>query len=400
MLVISLILTFVLILYLVNKNINLGFSTMAGAVLLAILTGLSLERTAAIIFNALIDNATVELVIDVFLIVVLSKMMQDYGVLHKMVENLELFFGSPKVLLFVIPSLLSTFTATGSAIVAAPVIDSLGERTGISKARRAAINLYIRHAWYFVLPLSVALLNAAYIADIRIFDLIKVQLPATVVCLAAAYFVYIAPIKTKAAESESVRTRDIIGKILLYSSPLLFCIVLVIWVPFYIALLIACFVTFLIKNNKKNLYDVLIRGQIKGYNLIYAVAGIMVFKDVIQNIPDMRILMQNIIGIGIPVWLAGILLAVILAFISGSPQIVTAMLYPILLPLVPANETVVTAMLIYITGFTSYFISPIHLCQALTNEFFKVSLKELYREYYITVPVMFFSGVVLYFIIR
>jgi hypothetical protein len=314
-----------------------------------------------------------------------------------MVENLEKMIGSSKSMLFIIPSILSTFTATGAAIVAAPVIDTLGERTGISKARKAAINLYIRHSWYFVLPLSVSLLNAAYIADIPLVLLIKAQIPITIACLVAGYFVYIAPIKVEKTELSSSRSKEVALKALLYTSPLLLCVLLVIWVPFYIALIMACLLTYLIRDNNKKIYDVLVKGQAKGYNLIFAVAGIMIFKDIIQNVPGMQQLMQEIIGMGIPVWVAGALLAAILAFISGSTQIVTAMLYPLLLPLVPPQEIVALAMLIYTTGFTTYFISPIHLCQALTNEFFEVSIAELYREYYITVPVMFLSGLVTYF---
>jgi integral membrane protein (TIGR00529 family) len=395
-LIISIAVSFGLILYLVQKKVNLGFATMGGGILLALLAGVPPVKTAKIFFFALIDRGTVELMVCVFLIIVLSKMMQEYGVLNKMVDYLERVFGNPKYLLFLIPCLLSTFTATGSAIVAAPVIDTLGERTKISKAKRAAINLYIRHAWYFVLPLSVSLLNAAYVAGIPIIDLVVAQSPVALACLVAGYLVYIAPIKVEKKETQGNYSREAVSKALLYSAPLLLCVILVIWLPFYIALLASCVLTYVIRVNDKNLLDIL-KKHAKGYNLILAVAGVMVFKDIILN---MQVMMKDIMAWGIPLWLVGIILAVLLAFIAGSTQIVTAMLYPLLLPLFPPGEVLAAAVLIYTTGFTSYYISPIHLCQVLTNEFFEVSLTELYREYYVTLPVMFIAGVATFFLLR
>ncbi|MDX9871417.1 MAG: DUF401 family protein [Clostridia bacterium] len=399
MLILALILSFALILFLVHKKINLGFSTMAGALLLALMSGLSVGETARIFIMALLERATIELAVDVFLIVVFSKMMEDYGVLAKMVDSLEKLFGSAKVMLFIIPSLLSTFTVTGAAIVAAPVIDNLGEKAGLSKARRAAINLYIRHAWYFFLPISISLLYAAYVANIPISKIIIAQLPVTLATLLAGYLVYIRPIKTNGMGIQPERSLQVIRNVLLYASPLLLCIVLVFWIPLYAALVITSILTYFLKDNDKKLFDVLLKGPNKSYNLIIAVAGVMIFKHVIQNIPQMETLMQQVTGLGIPLWLTAVILASALGFVSGNSQLPPAMLYPLLFSLIPPEQTVAYAMLIYTTGFTLYYISPIHLCQALTNEYFEVSLPELYREYYITVPVMFFSGIITYFLL-
>jgi len=401
MLILAIAIAFSFILYLVNKGVNLGFATAGGGVLLALLAGLSVPETARVFLLGLVAPDTLELAADVFLIVVLSKMMQDYGILDKMVESLELLFGSPKALLYVIPCLLSSFSAVGAAIIAAPVIDRLGDEVGISRAKKAAINLYLRHAWYFVLPISVSLLNAAYVSGAPLLELIKAQIPTALACLVAGYLVYFRPIKTdRAVRSKRDRSIQSIMKTLKYTGPLLISVILVVWIPFYIALLAACAVTYLLREKEKNLYDMLIKGQGKSYNLIYAVAGVMVFKNIIGSIPAMETLLQSVANLGIPLWIIAVVLSIALAFISGSTNVVTAMLYPLLLPLIPRDQLTAMAMLIYVTGFTSYFISPLHLCQVLTNEYFGVSWRELYREYAITVPVMLLSGLVTYFVIR
>ncbi|MCR4440997.1 MAG: DUF401 family protein [Peptococcaceae bacterium] len=401
MLILAFALSFFLILYLAKKGINLGFATAGSGMLLALLTGLSIPDTVRVFLLALVERDTVELALDVFLIIVLSKLMQEYGILDKMVESLERLFGSPKALLYVIPCLLSAFSAVGAAIIAAPVIDRLGDEVGLDKARKAAINLYLRHAWYFVLPISVSLLNAAYVSGVPLVELIKAQVPTALACLVAGYLVYFRPIKGEqhnyAQKDRSIKT---IMKTIQYMAPLLISVVLVIWIPFYVALLAACVLTYLLRENERRLYDILIKGQGKSYNLIYAVAGIMVFKRFIENIPEIETLLQSVTNLGIPLWIIAVISSLVLAFISGSTNIVTAMLYPLLLPLVPPDQLLAMTMLIYVTGFAFYYISPLHLCQVLTNEYFGVSLGDLYREYVITVPVMLLAGVITYFVIR
>ncbi|MGI5912839.1 MAG: DUF401 family protein, partial [Syntrophomonadaceae bacterium] len=100
--------------------------------------------------------------------------------------------------------------------------------------------------------------------------------------------------------------------------------------------------------------------------------------------------------------LEGILLIIplIMGYILANPQALIGMLFPILLPLVSPEQVLSTAALINVVGFVTYFISPLHLCQALTNEYFCISSMNLYKEYYITVPVMLITGIINYFLIN
>ncbi|MGI5912749.1 MAG: DUF401 family protein, partial [Syntrophomonadaceae bacterium] len=231
MIVLALVISLSTIMYLINKKYPMGLAIFLGSLLLALLAGLTPGVIGEIILTTLSDKNTIELIFSIFFICLLGSMMQGYGVLQKMVEYLEKTFKSVKILLFIIPTLLSTFSVAGSAVFAAPVIDVLGNKVGISAERKAAINLYIRHAWYFVLPISASMIYAAYLADVKVWELIKVQAPVSIVCLITAYLIYIAPLKnevyvTSSDEAEYNVVQNLKGT-LLYTGPLFISVLLV-----------------------------------------------------------------------------------------------------------------------------------------------------------------------------
>lgn len=397
MLIFALVVSLALIMYLISKKFSLGGAILIGSLLLALLAGLSPVNIIAIFSQTLTNRQTLELIISVYLIGILGSMMLSFGVMDIMIEHLEKTFRSVKLLLFIIPSLLSTFSVSGSAVFAAPVIDALGDRVGITKERKAAINLYIRHAWYFVLPISSSILYAAYLAEVPVWDLIRFQAPVSAAALVTAYLVYIHPLKDEKIDVEQSRAEGII-KSLIYTSPLIITLLLVIWFPFYIALIAGCFVTFLVRKRSGDYRKILFAKQ--NLNMVFAATAIMVFKGIIANIPGIGELIEKIINQGMPLEVILLVLPLILGYILANPQALIGMLFPILLPLVPPDQVLATAALINGIGFVTYFISPLHLCQALTNEYFCVSAKDLYKEYKITVPAMLISVVIYYFIMR
>ncbi|MFZ5942894.1 MAG: DUF401 family protein [Bacillota bacterium] len=399
MLVFGLFISFSLIIILVNRKIPIGISVISGGVVLALFAGLGVKEISMIILRGLMESNTIELVLAVVFIGFLSTMMQSYGILDRMVESLEQLFNSTKALVFFIPSLLSTFNATGSAIVAAPILDTLGDRVGLSNARKAAVNIYIRHAWYFVLPIAVHLINASFISEIPIGKFIVIQIPIALMSFLAAYLVYIKPLKEEQLNKKvnhQQRFRYLLST-LLYTSPILISLFLVFWMPFYIALLVGCLFTYFIRKEEKPLIETVVKGI--NFPVIYAAAGVMVFKEIIKSIPDLSILIDKLLTLGIPLEIIVVLITLLLSYIAANVSVVVSMMYPLVLPLIELEHRVALAMLIYTAAYSAYLISPIHMCQALTVEYFRVPLKELYPEYKITLPVMFFTGVITYIVL-
>ncbi|KJS23562.1 MAG: hypothetical protein VR72_00110 [Clostridiaceae bacterium BRH_c20a] len=398
MLIAGLLVSFSLIIILANRKIPIGIAVVSGGIVLSLFAGLSPLEILRIIGLALVEKKTVEYILAVAMIAALSSMMQNGGMMDKMVEYLSKVFKNTKTLIFVIPSIISAFNATGSAIVAAPMLDGLGDKIGMSNARKSAINLYVRHTWYFILPISIHLINASFVSEIPIAKLIIVNIPITLACFIAAYLVYLKPLKdVPIAESIEREDKGAITKAFLYTSPILVCLVLVFWIPFYAALFVGCLLSYLLRVKSFEIIKTVV--TYKTLPMVYAAAGVMIFKSILENIPELNILVQDIIGLGIPLELLAVGITLVIAYIAANVSLVVSLLYPIVLPLAPVENTVALAMLIFITAYGAYLISPIHMCQALTVEYFRVPLRELYKEYKITLPVMFISSWVMYIIL-
>jgi len=403
LLIIGLIFAFSLILWLVRKMVPIGIAVISGGVALAIFAGFGPLKIVETILVTFTQRSTNQLIVTVILINILSSMMKEYGIMDLMVEYLEKTFRSISALLFIIPSLLSTFTASGSAIIAAPIIDSLGDRAGISAAKKAAINLYVRHAWYFILPVSVGLINASFISNIPLKKLVITQAPVSIISLVTAYLVYLYPLKKQNQQEnenpENKRQEEKVAfKAFFYTSPILLCVFLVFWLPSYMALLVGCILAYFIRVKESPFFHIVFNRR--GLPLILAAAGVMIFKNFIENIPELKLLLTEIINSGIPLDLIIILMTTLASYVAANLTVVIGLMYPLVLPLVPPEQLVPTAALIYTIGYSTYFISPIHLCQALTNEYFGVAMKDLYKEYKITVPVMYFTSLLTYLFVR
>lgn len=401
--VIGLIVTFSLILWLAKKKVPIGLAVISGGVVLAIFAGFGPLKIIKTILITFTQSNTIQLITTVILINVLSSMMKDYGIMDLMVKYLEKTFKSIKALLFIIPSLLSTFTTSGAAIIAAPIIDGLGDKAGISAPRKAAINLYIRHVWYFILPIAVNLVNASFIGNIPIIDLVKAQMPVAVICLITAYLVYIHPIKEteilgKEGQEKEKQEEKVALKALLYTSPILVCILLGLWIPSYMALFVGCILSYFIKTRKSPFFNIVFNKRC--IPLVLAAAGVMIFKNFIENIPELEQLLQQVLSFGIPLEAIIIIMTSIASYVAANLTVVIGLMYPLVLPLVAPEQVVPIASLIYTLGYATYFISPIHLCQALTNEYFGVSMKDLYKEYKIAVPVMYVISLANYLFLR
>lgn len=402
--VVGLIMTFSLILWQVKRKIPIGFAVINGGILLALFAGFTPLKILITILDTFTQQSTIQLIFAVVLISILSSMMKEFGILELMVIYLEKTFRSIKALLFIIPSLLATFTSSGAAIIAAPIIDSLGDRAGISGSKKAAINLYVRHAWYFILPVSINLINASFLSNIPLKDFVLAQFPISFISLTTAYFVYIHPINLPTKDDdeklEAIQEKKklIVYKAFLYTSPILLSVFLVFWLPSYIALGAGCVLSYVIKVKDVPLRKIVFNKS--GWPLILAAAGVMVFKNFIENIPQLKLLLEQVINLGIPLEIIIIAMTIMASYVAANLTVVIGLMYPLVLPLVSPEQILPTATLIYTIGYCTYFISPIHLCQALTNEYFKVSMKELYKEYKITVPVMYGASLLTYFLIR
>jgi len=396
---------FALIILLLNRKVSIGTAMFSASAVMGLIAGFGIQGTINIFIQSLTSKTTLELLVITTLICILGYLLYYYKVLDKMVDVLEDLFRSIPIITMLIPSIMGTLFIPGGAILSAPIVDNLGDRMHISKVRKSAINMVFRHAWFLIFPFSTAIILASRVGEINIYDLIKINISMTIVMVVTGYFLYIRNCQVEKMPEK--RNEDngfvvTIGRAILYTSPLWVGIVLNIFfnVPFYLALIPGIIITyFLVDIGKKDFLKKSYDG-IK-FNMLYAVAGIMVLQGFIREMTSIKQTIDLMANWGIPIELIMIISAMFVGFSTSSNPAVVGMLYPVFLPLAPDYHIrVLYAFLIFVSGFICYYVSPLHLCQVFTAEYFDIEVKELYKEYRVLLPVMFVTMLIVYFILK
>jgi len=406
MILLKLMIALIVVIVLSNKKVNLGIALTIGAIIVGLLAGKTPIWLAGSIWNSVISPFAIELALIIVMITILGHVMKELGILSRMVLAFEEVLRSSKLTILLIPAILGSFAVTGGALISCPIVDDLGEKLSLSKDKRATINLIYRHLFgMFVFPFTASFLMASRLADISTGSFILIFMPITIFMLLLGYVLFLKDAVEPAREAfNRIAYIESIKKLILYSSPIYASLwmALAFDMPFYLALAtgvalsIAIFKALVEKSEDyrlqikykycfKDFLKLIIKGIKPG--MVIAIMGIMVFKGVIEGIEEIPQVLQTMIEAGIPIEVVIILFGILVAFASASTQGTIALLYPLILPLAGTESMKeLYVMLIYMSGFMGYYVSPLHLCQVLTLEYFDVKSKDLYKNYRIILP--------------
>lgn len=408
MILVTLIISMGITLFLVSKKVNMGFSLMIGAILLALLNKRNVSDLLEIFLKTFSESTTITLAITIGMITILGYLMDQYLILDRMIISLEKMLRSAKSTILIAPAIIGTLLVTGGALMSCPVVDSLGKRLDISKDKRCAINLVFRHALYFVFPLSPTILLASQIGDFNLWDFIKLQFPIAIGMYLFGYFFYLRRCNDPNIEKLDAKSYlKTVFDFFFYASPILISIlgVIVFKFPFYISLVFGILLSIIInlqdkkKEEKYDLKEPILKTIYKGIkpSMVIAILGIMVFKNVVNDMDEIYIFLNSLLDKGIPLELLIIIAGGIISFPLANTQPGIAILYPMILPLAPDYHTkLLYAMFIYTSAFMFYYISPLHMCQVLTLEYFGVKIKELYKNYMYILPLTYLVMILIY----
>ena len=408
MLVISLIISISVILFLVSKKINIGYALITGSLLLALLNGRGITRFFQLALHTVTEATTISLTTTIVLIAILAHVLDKYKILDRMIIALERMLGSTKNTLLVAPAIMGTLTVYGGALMSCPMVGNLGDRLDIASDRKAAINLIFRHALYFVFPLSPNIILASQIGGFRVFDFIKLQFPIAIALYLFGYIFLLRGYKDNKVEKISKdKYLKAIGEFLVYSSPILVSLLgaVIFNLSFNISLLIGILLSVIInqydikRDDKYNTHEHPLKTIYKGikFPMIITIVGIMLYKNTVNDIDEVLLFLNSLLENGLPIELLIIIATGIICLPLASMNPGIAILFPMILPLAPTYEMkLLYAMFIFTSAFVFYFISPLHLCQVLTLDYFKVKMKDLYIQYLFVLPLTFAVMVVIY----
>ncbi len=412
MVILTLLVSMTVTLVLVSRKLNIGYSLIIGATILVLLNGKGVAYLPGLFYRSLIDRDNLSLCTIVGLISIMGYLMEKYLIMDRMIVHLERMLRSAKATILIAPALLGTLIVTGGALMSCPVVDNLGTKLCIPSDKKAAINMVFRHALYFVFPLSSTIIVAVKLGGFNVWDFVKLQAPVSITMYIIGFWLYVGKYKQEAAPK--IALKEYFRSVLLfalYSSPLLFSLfgVLIFGIAFELSLLagiLICIGINIYDKGKESRYDIgepFYKTIIKGFSwkMVVSVLGIMVFKNAVNGVEAIFEQLHTMLKSGLPIEVLIILASALISFPLASTQSALAILYPMILPLAPNYDTkVLYASLIYVNAFLFYYISPVHLCQVLTLEYFKVDIKGLFKNYRLLMPAAYVSIILVYLIMK
>lgn len=396
---IGVILAFIVILVLIRKKVSFGLTLLLGSIIIGVF---SLEVISPIdIPKTMIEasfysfkthqiiTSTIELALLMTLIYVLARCMQETGAIEKLITSLRSFFSKGGTLAL-IPAVYGLMPNPGGSLFSAPLVDSEGTKYHLDKDQKNFLNVWFRHIWFPIYPISQAMIIICSVnfSNIPMGTLILAN------SIGFVAFVIIGLIYLKRFLKSYPRTKDPAPKNIQGLVYLLPPIVPLLFYPLkYIGLTeTRCFLLgvsvsiillyFLTKNNWRA-YGGILKKSLTG-KLAFAVFGIIIFQEMFKA-SGVHILISELMNsVAFPALVIIIFIPFLLGALTGSDFGALAPLsYSLVAPFFSFTSIGLLGLtsLIFISSFLGYLISPIHLCNVLSSEYLKTDTTRMYKYF-------------------
>ncbi len=404
---------FAAIVLMIRKRYNFGLSLIVGSGIVAIFS-LAVARPETIgkaVIQALIYNVdtssfqfqTIELAVLMTLIYMLASLMQDTGAIAKLIDSLRSFFSKGGTI-GLIPAIYGLMPVPGGALFSAPIVDEEGEKFGLKTNQKNYFNIWFRHIWFPVYPISSTILIMADLANINMYHLILANLVAFFSMILIG-FVFLRRVSKlwklnkNNNTDEKVIKRDSKGFLYLLPPvvPLVFSVLtyagfIDLFPAFIIGVIVSIALLYVLSDVGFSQYKLFCKNALT-WKLAVVIIGIMLFREIFSVSGANQAIFSLLQLLPIPILIIIILFPFVLGVLTGYLLSGITLSYILVEPWfhVMSMDIVGIVSILFMSGFIGYLISPIHLCNVLSSEYLKTDTTRMYN---LLIP----SAVVLLFI--
>lgn len=367
---------------LLMRKWDLGLILLIDSALAALLFGYPLLDAALSAVQGIFAVDTLTLAGAVLLMLILADLLRRTEAMETMVSSLQLVVPSSRAVLGLIPAIIGLMPMIGGAMFSAPMVNSLGTRFHLSAERKTFINYWFRHAMEYVWPLYTSVLMAATLLAITPFEFISGSYPLSLAAIAGGIIWGLAGVPRQqvasARDGRGAAWRDL----LLSTWPLLLVILLVIALRLHMLLSLAGVIVLYaaVKHIGPRQWPDILRHSAppKTFSAIF---GVMIFKRVIEDAGAVETIPAALNSLSLPPLLIAFLVPHLIGLLTGTPPAAIALSIPLVAPVMQASrfDYVAGGVWVFAAAFSGVLLSPLHLCLALTQEYYGANWGRLYR---------------------
>ncbi len=313
-------------------------------------------------------------VIVLYLSLSTAGLLKEVGVLDRLLKGVSR--GGCRFGGLAVPSIVGLLPMPGGALVSAVIVrDRYLKELGLSRNEAVYLNYWFRHVWVPVWPLFQSLIITAAILGVKEGNIVKSTWPASLASIAAgivvAYFI-LRGRKCGAANSGSL------GDLAYGMWPfiLIALLVLILDMDMIYSLLITLLVAVLYyKPSRKmieNAVEFASRPTILGVLILS-----LFFKELLTRTSAPHDLLGLAAESGLSIYVVAYIVPFIAGLAAGGENFFAATAIPLLLPFIEPGSGMIRGDVLlaaYTGGFLGVMMSPVHLCLALTVEYFQASM--------------------------
>jgi len=404
--VVSLLLVFALMVYLLRRKADVSHALMAGAAAVGLIFGVDWPRfprglgaalagVAANFAQAAIAPAGIQLLALILLITFLGHVLEHAESLQQLMGALRGILRDRRAAMAVAPAFIGLLPMPGGALFSAPMVGELTEDLNLPAEERTLINFWFRHVWELTWPLYPGLLIAAVALGVPLERLILVNLPMTLGAIVIGIFLCLRRVKLGATESPGERgnwrelaaavwpvallvvltaalaTAEKLGLRLALSTDTALLVALIVVIPSFVVL----------RRIPWREAARLARATLS-LRLVLLIYGIVAFGRLLRVYGAAADLPRELAAWGVPGPVLLFVVPMAVGLLTGYTPAFVGICFPVLRPLMVAAGGFHYG---YITfafagGFLGVLLSPVHLCLVLSAEYFKADFGRVYRR--------------------
>ena len=392
---IKLVLAFALMVALLRERVSVGLALLAGALFFGIAAPLSPAQIGNCFTFGLfappqrqlhtLGLKALNLCLMVTLINFLGQAFILTGGITRLITSLERLFRDPRWVLAAVPAFIGLLPMPGGAMLSAPMVGEMGDRHQLTPAQKTLANYWFRHIWEWWWPLFPAILivlDDAYFG--AMVNVLCYMAPFTLAALALGWFFILRRIPRPASPPITESHTRAVVRILRVIWPVLFVVLTILLVrlpdrldPLLLpaALLAANLGVILIHRMDRRQTRTAIREAVQ-WKMLLIILTVFILRGVFIMAGSAESLRDTLAGV--PPLLVCFLLPFLISVLSGYNLAGVSMAFPLLIPIF--TQTGHTGMAVaYAGSFIGILASPVHLCLALTREYYHASWNQVYR---------------------
>ena len=370
---------------------NLPLSMAFGIAVLAAWSGHSFKSASVITYTTVLSFDYIILLIMIFMLVWLSSQMKESRIMEDLVTSLKSRL-SGKMLFIAVPAVIGLIPMPGGALFSAPLVDNCDTDKSIQNELKSQINYWFRHIWEYWLPLYAGVILAVQITGLEIWQIACVNFPITVFSIIGGYLLLLRKLKVPAADNSKKKKLPVLTHLM----PIIIivaCYILISilfpgiknvskYLPMGISILVSMIITQIRRPISRDKWIKIILSK-KILDMVLIVGVIKIYSTFIESqLPDgtflIEMLRNELAVSGVPPLVLIMLLPLISGFATGIAIGFVGASFPIVISIIGPDPSLPvllsTVSIAYASGHIGQLLSPVHVCNIVTNRYFKTDL--------------------------